>query len=45
VREEWLLARQYYVSIHTKTIIPNVPAPANLAYRWIGEIRGQIIVL
>lgn len=44
VREELLLSRQYYVSIHTKTIIPNVPAPANLAYRWLGEIRGQIIV-
>ena len=44
VKEELLLSRQYYVTIHTKTIIPNAPAPSNLAYRWIGEIRGQIIV-
>jgi hypothetical protein len=44
VREEWLLSRQYYVSIHTKTVIPGLQPPASLAYRWIGEIRGQIIV-
>jgi len=44
VKEELLLSRQYYVSIHTKTIIPGLQPPASLAYRWLGEIRGQIIV-
>ena len=44
VKEELLLSRQYYVTIHTKTIVPPGTSVANLVYRWIGEIRGQIVV-
>ena len=45
VKEELLLAGLYYFTIHTKTIIPPpVTAPSNLAYRWFGELRAQIIV-
>ena len=45
VKEELLLAGLYYFTIHTKTIIPS-PAtpPTSLAYRWIGEIRAQIVL-
>jgi len=39
-----LLQGLYYVTIHTKTILPSpYTPPTSLAYRWIGEIRGQII--
>lgn len=44
IKEELLLSRQYYVTIHTKTIVPPGTSAANLVYRWIGEIRGQIVV-
>lgn len=45
VKEDLLKEGLYYFTIHTKTIIPSpaVP-PASLAYRWIGEIRGQLII-
>lgn len=43
VKEEDLLNNRLYFTIHTKTIIPPpAPAPANLTYRWFGELRGQI---
>lgn len=45
IKESELLNNMYYITIHTKTIIPApVTAPASLAYRWFGELRGQIIV-
>lgn len=40
-KEMELLNGYYYVTIHTKTILP-VAAPGNLYYRWFGEVRGQI---
>ena len=45
VTEDLLKEGLYYFTIHTKTTIPSpaVP-PASLAYRWIGEIRGQLII-
>jgi hypothetical protein len=45
VTEELLNEGLYYVTIHTKTIIPS-PAtpPTSLAYRWIGELRGQLTI-
>lgn len=45
VTEDLLNAGYYYFTIHTKTIIPS-PAtpPASLAYRWFGEIRGQLTI-
>ncbi|MFN4315017.1 MAG: CHRD domain-containing protein [Chitinophagaceae bacterium] len=42
VREQDLLNGLYYITIHTKTILP-VASPGNLYYRWFGEIRGQIV--
>lgn len=43
VKESDLLRGYYYLTIHTKTILPPpTPAPSNLAYRWFGELRGQI---
>jgi len=45
VSEELLNAGYYYFTIHTKTIIPPpATAPASLAYRWFGEIRGQLTI-
>lgn len=43
VKSADLMNGLYYFTIHTKTIIPP-PAtpPTSLAYRWFGEIRGQI---
>lgn len=41
-KEADLLNHQYYVTIHTKTILP-VASPGNLLYRWFGEIRAQIV--
>jgi hypothetical protein len=45
VKEEMLMEGLYYFTIHTKTTIP-APAtpPTSLAYRWIGELRAQIII-
>jgi hypothetical protein len=45
VKEDLLNEGYYYFTIHTKTTIP-APAtpPTSLFYRWIGEIRGQLIV-
>jgi len=45
VTEDLLKGGYYYFTIHTKTIIPS-PAtpPSSLAYRWIGEIRGQLTI-
>ena len=45
VTEELLKGGYYYFTIHTKTIIPS-PAtpPSSLAYRWFGEIRGQLTI-
>ena len=40
-KEQDLLNGYYYVTVHTKTILP-VASPGNLYYRWFGEIRGQI---
>lgn len=42
VREQDLLNGLYYITIHTKTILP-VASPGNLYYRRFGEIRGQIV--
>ena len=42
VKEQDLLNGLYYVTLHTKTILP-VASPGNLYYRWFGEIRGQIV--
>jgi len=45
IKESELVNNMYYLTIHTKTIIPPpATAPSSLAYRWFGEIRGQIIV-
>ncbi len=45
VTRENLEAGLYYFTIHTKTILPS-PAtpPTSLVYRWVGELRGQIVV-
>ena len=45
VTEDLLKGGYYYFTIHTKTIMPS-PAtpPSSLAYRWIGEIRGQLTI-
>lgn len=40
-KEQDLLNGYYYVTIHTKTILP-IASPGNMYYRWFGEIRGQI---
>ncbi len=42
VKEQDLLNGLYFITIHTKTILPGT-APDNLYYRWFGEIRGQIV--
>ena len=42
VKEADLLNNLYYVTIHTKTILPG-SAPNNLFFRWYGEIRAQIV--
>lgn len=42
VKEADLLNNMYYVTIHTKTILPG-SAPASLFFRWYGEIRAQIV--
>lgn len=41
VKEQDLLNGLYYVTIHTKTILP-IAAPGSFLYRWFGEIRAQI---
>ncbi len=45
ITEDLLKGGNYYFTIHTKTMIP-APAtpPSSLAYRWIGEIRGQLTI-
>jgi len=43
VKEQDLLNGLYYITIHTKTILPG-SAPNNLFFRWFGEIRAQILL-
>jgi hypothetical protein len=42
IKESDLLNNLFYITIHTKTILPAVPSPSNLLYRWFGEVRAQI---
>jgi hypothetical protein len=42
VKEADLLNNLYYLTIHTKTILPGSP-PNSLFFRWFGEIRAQIV--
>jgi len=41
VTEENLLNQFYYVTLHTKTILP-IPGAGRFLYRWFGEVRAQI---
>ncbi len=41
VKEQDLLNGYYYVTLHTKTMLP-VVFPGNFLFRWLGEIRAQI---
>lgn len=41
VKEQDLLNGLYYITIHTKTLLP-VSGTGTYLYRWFGEIRGQI---
>jgi len=42
VKEQDLLNQYYYVTLHTKTILP-VPGAARFLFRWFGEVRAQIV--
>jgi hypothetical protein len=42
-KEVDLMNGLYFITIHSKTILPGT-APANLFYRWYGEIRAQLKV-
>ncbi|RYY62618.1 MAG: CHRD domain-containing protein [Chitinophagaceae bacterium] len=41
VKEEDVLSGQYYVTLHTKTVLPIAP-PGSYLFRWLGEVRAQI---
>ncbi|MET0636242.1 MAG: CHRD domain-containing protein [Chitinophagaceae bacterium] len=41
VKEDELLAGRYFVTLHTKTILPTTP-PGSFLFRWLGEVRAQI---
>lgn len=41
VKEEDVLAGKYYITLHTKTILP-IAAPGSYLYRWFGEVRAQM---
>lgn len=41
VKEEDVLNGQFYVTIHTKTILP-IAAPGSYLFRWLGEVRAQV---
>jgi len=41
IKEEDVIGGQYYVTLHTKTILPIAP-PGSYLFRWLGEVRAQI---
>lgn len=41
IKEEDVLNGNYYVTLHTKTILPIAP-PGSYLFRWLGEVRAQI---
>ena len=41
-KEMDLLNQYYYVTLHTKTILP-VPGASRFFFRWFGEVRAQVV--
>ena len=41
VTEDNLMNGQYFVTLHTKTLLP-VAIPGSFLFRWLGEVRAQI---
>ncbi|PZR25017.1 MAG: hypothetical protein DI535_19855 [Citrobacter freundii] len=42
LKEENLLNQYYYITLHTKTILP-VPGASRFFFRWFGEVRAQVV--
>lgn len=42
LKEEDLLNQYYYITLHTKTILP-VPGASRFFFRWFGEVRAQVV--
>jgi hypothetical protein len=42
IKEEDLLNQYYYITLHTKTILP-VPGASRFFFRWFGEVRAQVL--